>query len=260
MSRLSLIWLLLAACVVLGLLMVSPAFVDVLEGRSLRSPSRLSRTALLEVGGSLISGAVVGALILAWDDHLETRREERERDVTDSQAAREEWTALLIQLSGQEDLSGIDMQGRDLHQLVMRHAILSGAILSNSNLSGAYLVGVDLTDAQLSGADLADSVLREAVLVGADLRGADLTGADMAGADLRGANLDGRVVLRPSSVSLEAARSTNRLSTTLETAGSEQSPVRYTIIDGARYNSSTNWPDWVGGEHLALAVHDPGDG
>ena len=88
---------------------------------------------------------------------------------------------------------------------------LNKVVLSQTNLIGVNLNGTNLSEADLRGADLSGADLRGADLRGADLSRADLRGADLSGADLRRANLSGV-------------------------------ELRETILNKARYDSTTVWP------------------
>jgi len=68
---------------------------------------------------------------------------------------------VVLDLRGEADLSGTDLNGANLEDANLFMADLSGANLIRSDLSGANLSGADLSMAILSGADLEDAKVTE---------------------------------------------------------------------------------------------------
>jgi uncharacterized protein YjbI with pentapeptide repeats len=122
------------------------------------------------VGGSLLSGAILAALVLL----LEYRDRRRVADLERNQSARARRIETQLLLGTQRDHAGVDLRQVDLQGMHLR-----GKDLRHACLSGCDLRQVDFTGSDLSGA----------MLVGADLTGATLTGCRMTGAQLIGANL-----------------------------------------------------------------------
>jgi len=145
-----------------------------------------------EIGGAMVSGAIVGGVLFGLEELIERRREQRDIRLNnqlmsrDTQLAKESMRhSLITALTVKDDLQGIVLANHDLRKIV-----LSGRDLSGANLNDANLTEADLTDAHLSGADLTGANLSGANFTKANLTEADLTDAHLYGVDLSDANLD----------------------------------------------------------------------
>jgi len=179
-----------------------------------------------ELGGAIVSGAVVALAILLFEESMEEHRArrnellERKRDVHDAMVADAQMRhALFTALAMRDDLEGITLAGHDLQAFVgagrsLKNADLSRSDLSRSDLSGSDLSGSDLSFANLSDADLSNAKLSGTNLLAADLsrailfktslpksnlhmaelKDAQIIGADFTDADMDLANLSGSVV------------------------------------------------------------------
>lgn len=125
------------------------------------------------------------------------------------------------------DLSGADLRSADIRGGWVNLASLVAANLQDANLSGASLIGTDLTGANLSGASLA----------GANLVGANLRGADLRGADLRAAELVATSDL------LDWKNFDDNTLSSLSEAQWNKLELGDAILDGAKYDNLTIWPD-----------------
>lgn len=230
----------IAFCCAVGAGMASPSVVDfVVDEETVSDAWAPNRDAWREIGGALVSGAVIGAFILLWEEHLERARERREDRLATEQAERDEWTALLIQLAGRTELDGLNMAGRDLHNIVLDQAKLRGSVLGAADLQSAYLTGADLTDADLLGTDLRYSTMTSAVLVGAKLVNTKLAGADLRNADLSGVDLSKAKISRTDfDASTDADVALLRLS--------EGKDRRTTLFADATFDDETTWPPGLG--------------
>jgi len=213
-GRIELAILLALAVVLLAVLLV--------PGLLLWLPSRDEVGSRANLGASLLGGAVVAFSVMAVE-LLALWRIHRTEDANQRRADR---AALQLQLSLQEDFSGVDLSGRDLSSFYLRRKELAGArlvgadlrtadlsygLLPDANLAGAQLDhaqlrgvdlsrgtltrvegwSADLTSANLEGARLDGAQLPLSTLTNANLRNADLSGANLNSCDLSGANLDG---------------------------------------------------------------------
>lgn len=125
------------------------------------------------------------------------------------------------------DLSGADMRYTDLHGAWINLGMLVGATLHDADLSGASLIGADLTGANLNRASLAGANLVGAVLRGVDLRGADLRDAEL----IATAELLDRKNLDDDELTRLSEAQWNKLA------------LGNAILDGARYDNQTLWPE-----------------
>ncbi len=143
-------WVGLGGLVLLGIVLVSPAFMN-----PLTDVLPVNVKALANVGAAIISGAIVGGVLLAFEEHLEQRREkrdreigraqaDREREIDTAQAIRDERTALLIQLASVEHLSDINLSHRDLRYVILRNRSMVHADFTGSDLGGADFSGSTL--------------------------------------------------------------------------------------------------------------------
>lgn len=207
------VWIVLGILVLAGLVMASPSITG--------DVPNLNGDASREIGGALIAGAVVGAVLLLWEEGLEGRRTEHDKRLAEAQAKRDEWTALMIQMASLGvNLVQLDLRGRDLHGLLvpnkanlgasqfnkanlrrayLRHTHVGdssfcGADLSGANLSGLNGSNVNFSDAILAGADFTDAQLGNPVFCGVDFGGVRLDGARFDVADLTGAKLEGAII------------------------------------------------------------------
>jgi uncharacterized protein YjbI with pentapeptide repeats len=130
----------------------------------------------------------------------------------------------IIQVGGGargRNLRGVDLSNTILVWGELSEVDLTGANLNGSTLIAAKLCDADLTNTNLSGADLSMADLHGAKLKGADLKKANIRQADMSEADLRGVDLS-------------------------ETDLEDDPTVDIIFpgnLTGAKYNSSTIWPD-----------------
>lgn len=199
-----------------------------------------------EVGGAIVSGAIVGAALLWFEERLEARRDAKDFALAAQQERRDEQTALLQQLSAHDDLSDLQMPRYDLHNAVLnkknlRGAFLKGADLRNSSitscdLTDAFLIEADLTNTRLIGSNLAGATLegadlRGAKLISVDLSGADLTGADLRGCSLRFANLSGADL-----TGAKLARSR------IDSANMKTAKLAGAHLEGVAYADEPSWP------------------
>lgn len=111
-------------------------------------------------------------------------------------------------------------------------ANLAGAHLERANLQGANLWRANLQGADLLSANLQSADLWSANFQGVDLWRADLRGAHMERADLQRANLE-RVYLQGADL----------LAADLRGADLRRANLQGAILDAARYNSATRWPE-----------------
>lgn len=168
------------------------------------SSSRL----LKDLGSAVISGSIVGLAVLLVETNADNRREEAAQ-----------LRNLQLMLSLEDDLQGINLEGRDV--------------------SRQYLAGKNLTDANLN--DLVanrtsfnQSTLDFADLIGANLRNSSFVDSRLAGADLSGANLSCTVLrgtIFSSELQLEGA-----------SLGTVEASLRETRLDNILYDDSTAWP------------------
>jgi uncharacterized protein YjbI with pentapeptide repeats len=143
----------------------------------------------------------------------------------------------IIQVSGGargRNLRGVDLSNTILVWGELSEADLTGANLNRSTLSAAKLRDADLTNANLSEADLSMADLHRANLRGADLKKANIRQADLSEADLRGADLS-------------------------ETDLEDDPAVDIIFpgnLTGAKYNSSTIWPDNFDPKQWGAVIQD----
>lgn len=163
--------------------------------------------AQLAIGSALLTGAVLAAVAVTWENRLENARAKEQEELEDrrereqrvieerrleDQRANEErrvrdqyqmTLGLMETLEGRTlaglDLRGIQLPGRNLQQANFYRANLEGAHLWEANLEGANLRQANLEGAHLWGASLVGANLREANLVGANLFKANLEGAHL---------------------------------------------------------------------------------
>jgi phospholipase C len=93
----------------------------------------------------------------------------------------------LDPVTGEVDLTGVNLQGKDLHGQNYAAAEMTKTNLAGANLKDAFMPAADLENAKLTGANLTGANLRGADLSNADLSGANLTKAKLTGAKLAGA-------------------------------------------------------------------------
>lgn len=92
---------------------------------------------------------------------------------------------------GEQQLSGLNLQGVNLAKASFYNAYLTKTNLQKANLSQANFGSANLNYADLKEANLSRAYFSLADLEGADLRNANLSGAYFNNANLRGANLSG---------------------------------------------------------------------
>ena len=199
-----------------------------------------------EIGGAIVSGAIVGAALLWFEERLEARRDAKDFALAEQQERRDEQTTLLQQLSSHDDLSGIQMPWYDLHN----------AFLNKKNLSGAYLKGTDLRNSSITSSDISNAFLVDAILTNTRLINSDLSGANLEGADLRGAkliraNLSSAVLtgadlrgcsLRRANLSGADLTDANLFAARLDDADLSTTMLDDALLDGVAYSSETIWP------------------
>lgn len=168
-----------------------------------------------EIASGIISGAVVSALTVGVQFHLDKGQENRANQLENLRFVRENSGADFplsdsphcasttfiptptVKKSAESDSTEIpnrpframDLREQNLSGLWLTCADFEEAKLEEANLKGAYLVSAKLTRANLAGADLTGTVLTNAGLMGADLSGANLSGAYLKEVNLTGANL-----------------------------------------------------------------------
>ncbi len=132
------------------------------------------------------------------------------------------------------------------------YADFSDQDLSGQNLSGILLTGSNFTNSNLSGADLSDSDLGGATLIKANLTGAILRNANLASANLEQADLNGSDLshsfamgasFENADLSLANLEEADFSGTNLTSAILEKTNLKNTILNQARQNDSTRWPD-----------------
>lgn len=146
-----------------------------------------------DVGIALMTGAVVGLVLLAVQADDEEDRFERE--------TRRDNVRFVREVAMQPDPTVKPFYALDLQDAQLGGLDLSGAEFAGADLSSATLIDTDLTDANLVRVDLRDAVLVDSTLVGSNLdfadlsntrlEGVDLTDASFTGTDLSGADLTG---------------------------------------------------------------------
>ena len=110
------------------------------------------------------------------------------------------------------DLHSVNLKGLDLGRALLQDANFGSAELQYVNFEDANLEGANLGWAELGSANLQGTRLRRASLFSANLRDANLEGADLSGADLREADFT-------------------------------RANLHRAILNGARYDQKTRWPD-----------------
>ncbi len=199
-----------------------------------------------EVGGALLSGAVIGGALLWFEERLEARRDAKDLTLAAQQERRDEQTALLQQLSAQTDLSDIQMPWYDLHNAFLnkknlRGAFLRGADLRNSSITSSDLSSAFLDDAILTNTRLIGSDLTGTILTGANLRGAKLISTDLTRADLTGADLTG-CSLRHADLSEAKLEGATFAGATLDAANLSTAELAGAKLEGVTYSDETTWP------------------
>jgi Pentapeptide repeats (8 copies) len=187
---------------------------------------------------------LMGGLVVATAVGFAQYENERARE---SSAQRE---ALRFALATQQDLTGLDAKGENLDGFYIRQKVLKVARFTDTKLQGAVLQRSDLYDADLRGADLTDANLIAVDLCGAELdtspdtgRSTNLAGADLWRASLYKAKMD-------SGTNLSGARLED---TDLRRArGLERAK-----LEGAAYDSSTDWPQGFHPKRHGLEKNKP---
>jgi uncharacterized protein YjbI with pentapeptide repeats/ABC-type phosphate transport system substrate-binding protein len=155
-----------------------------------------------------------------------------------------------LNLSGafmdEAQMAGINLERANLAGAQISRADLSSANLQETDLRGAWinlsrLISADLRFANLSGASLIGSDLTGARLNGAWLVGANLVGANFRGADLRGADLSQAILIATPALVAQEKMIDSQLRTMSE-AQWKKLALGNTILDGARYNEQTRFP------------------
>lgn len=159
----------------------------------------LDPDAAIQIGGSLVSGAVISGAVFLFEQRMgreqkqreeALRRGEREQDLRRQE--QELHRQFLMQLSLERDLRGINLDGRQLPQVFLRHKKLCDASMHKINLTDG-----DISFSDLSGANLAEAILpgaranHETLLIGARLNGANLDGVTFPEVCAPGVNLSG---------------------------------------------------------------------
>lgn len=162
---------------------VTTGVVAGVVGLALWTQAKGRKELMGDVGTGLLVGLLVTAITIATQAGLDRRAEDR--------AARQ---TLLLSVTLQRDLVGIDLHGRDLSGAFLRRKDLRGAQLQHGTFRGT-----DFSRSRLSGTDtsLEGSDLRGARFVRADLRHATLHDARAKGADFTDARADDADVSSP---------------------------------------------------------------
>jgi len=232
------------------------------HGRLLNEIGDASRDA----GVALVTGAVLGLVLLPVDEDrfvreqsLEDARIEREQRREEDRTEREERRdnlRFVRDLATERDPVAKPFASLDLREADLAGLDLSGADLRSSDLRGASLwftdlSGADLTLTNLSGTDLSKTPLREAVLLTADLSDADLRGvvltdAALLTADLTDADLTNSVAWRAnlSGANLTATRLNNADLTGADLSGANltDASLRGAVLTSVIYDDTTVWP------------------
>lgn len=125
------------------------------------------------------------------------------------------------------DLSHVDLSGMDLN----------GAQLPGANFSEATLQEARFQEANLTEARFERTIFVGTVMTGANLEGARIIHADARAIQLAGANLSGAQMI------FTNFEDGNLNEADLRGANLEQSNIRWTVIDGTRFNTETVLPD-----------------
>jgi pentapeptide repeat protein len=122
---------------------------------------------LVDIGKSLLTGAVLSFAILFLQIHLDHQRRAEQKE-----------EQFRFSIGFAQDLNGLEPEFS-----------LAGMYLSGKNMNYAELKGQDLNDTNLQQVSLRSADLEDADLEGANLYGADLAGASAIGANFRHADL-----------------------------------------------------------------------
>ncbi|WP_173923302.1 pentapeptide repeat-containing protein [Agromyces sp. Marseille-P2726] len=162
------------------------------ESKAKKRRSRLFVDIAIAVGSGIVSGAIVGFMIFAFQYNVEEERMTREQireDERQAVAIRLENLRFVRALSSDVILDrpfrGLDLRGMELSGLNLAGADLQGADLTQATITATNLVG-----ANLSGANLTDASLTFSDLTGAQLLNVNIEGARFDSVDLSGAWLD----------------------------------------------------------------------
>ena len=144
-----------------GLVLSSPRVIHKFNSLA-PSYMTLSETATVAHGSALTSAAVIGWILLAF-----TRRDERLQNKSDkAETERSQRQKILLRISQEVDLSGINLEGAHLRSVDLTGKSLRDSNLENAELLGALLIRTDLRRANICGADLRNVTLEESMLDG----------------------------------------------------------------------------------------------